>query len=626
MRRLLFTLLLSLLTLTVTLAETTFRASAPSAVAMGQQFRVEFVVTARASGISANMEGNGFDVLYGPSTSSSSSTTIVNGQMSTETRTTFTYVLSPTKEGTFTLPAASVKVDGKTLTSNSLTIKVLPEDDASANHSANNQNSARQQGTQGSAKFNKDDCHLVLDLSKTTAYEGEAVVATLKLYWRNTQMGNPSDVKLPDFEGFTVQEMDNSSAQASLERYNGANYQMYPLAKWLLFPSRSGDLKIPAASLKANVQVVTTRRSGGFFDWPMEYTQNLEVPLSSAPRTIKIKALPSGKPASYMNAVGDFKVKSELTSNKVKTNDAVIYRITIEGVGNLKYATEPKPEFSTDFEVFDPKVDLNTKATSAGAQGRKVIEYTIIPRNSGTFTIPALDFGYFDVKTSQYRSVQTQAHTLEVEKGANDDATQGTTTVDFSGSNQERIRVLGNDIRYLHAIDADQLEPVRIDPVTNTPEPISPLFGSFTYWIMYLVPFICTVVWVFINRRRIRRLADVAGTRTRRAGKVADRRLKAANKALQAKDNNAFYEAIHKAILGYVGDKLRIPLSELSQDNISERLQAHAASDQTIQQVKEVLDTCQFARYAPAADSTAMDELYRKTSQIINHLESELKK
>ena len=373
------------------------------------------------------------------------------------------------------------------------------------------------------------------------------------------------------------------------------------------------------------MQVVTTRRTGGFFDFPMEYTQNVEVPLTSAPRTLKVQALPAGKPASYMNAVGDFKVKAELTSSKVKTNDAVIYRVTIEGVGNLKYVTEPKPEFSSDFEVFDPKVDLNISATSAGAQGRKVIEYTLIPRNAGTFTIPALEFGYFDVKSGQYRTSTSQAYTLEVEKGANDGSQQGG-AVDFSGTNQERLRVLGNDIRYLHAVDAESLEPLPIDPVTGKPQPLAPFYGSWGYWMFFLVPFLAFVILAFIYRRRIRRLADVAGTRTRRAGKVAERRLKDAKKALQAKDSNNFYEAIHKAILGYVGDKLGIPLSELSQDNISEQLQCHAAADETIQQVKEVLDTCQFARYAPASDAATLDVLYHKTSQIINRLESELKK
>ena len=620
-RKFLFTLILTFLTTATMWADPTFRASAPSSVAVGQQFRLEYVVTARASGISVDLKDTDFDVLYGPATSSSSSTSIVNGQMSSEVRTTFSYVLSATKEGTFTLPAATIKVDGETLTSNSVSIKVLPADQQPAGQSSG----ARSQQGGAQAKFNKDDVHLVLDLSKTTAYEGEAIVATLKLYWRNTQMSNPSDVKLPDFEGFTVQDMDNDNAQASLERFNGANYQMYPLVKWLLFPSRSGELTIPAASLTANVAVVSTRRTGGFFDWPMEYTENVAVPLRSAARKVNVKALPAGKPSSYMNAVGNFNVKSVLTADKVRANDAVIYRITIDGVGNLKYVKEPEPEFPTDFEVFDPKVDLSTRATSSGVQGKKTIEYTVIPRHAGKFEIPALVFSYFDVKSGQYKTIRTDSHTLEVEKGPNE-GNAGGGAVDFTGTNQERIRVLGNDIRYLHSVDADRLDLGKIDPETGKPEPLKPFFGTLSYWLFFLVPFLAFVILAFIYRRRIRRMADIAGMRTRRAGKVAERRLKTAKKALNAKDENAFYEAIHKAILGYVCDKLRIPLSDLTQDTVSEMLEKHSVPSATIHDVKDVLDTCQFARYAPSTDSQAMDVLYKKTSKVIDRLESEIKK
>lgn len=605
-------------------AETTFRAKAPSSVAVGQQFRLEYTVTARASGISVDLNETGFDVLYGPSTSSSSSTSIVNGQMSSEVRTTFTYVLSATKEGTFTLPAATIKVDGETLTSNSVSVKVLPADKES--EASGQSTGARGQQGGAQAKFNKNDVHLVLDLSKTTAYEGEAIVATLKLYWRNTQMGNPSDVKLPDFEGFTVQDMNNDNAQASLEHYKGANYQMYPLVQWLLFPTRSGELTIPEATLKANVAIVTTRRSGGFFDWPMEYTENVVVPLQSAPRKVTVKPLPAGKPASYMNAVGNFNIKSQLTADKVRTNDAVIYRIIIDGVGNLKYAKEPEPEFPSDFEVFDPKVDLSTRATSSGVSGKKTIEYTVIPRHAGKFEIPALEFSYFDVKSGQYKTDRTESFTLEVEKGPDDASGNGSSAVDFSGTNQERIKVLGNDIRYLHNVDADKLDLGKINSETGKPEPLKPFFGTMAYWMFFLIPFLAFVILSFIYRRRIRRMADIAGMRTRRAGKVAERRLKDAKKALKEKDENSFYEAIHKAIIGYVCDKLRIPLSDLNQDTISETLEQHSVPQETISQVKEVLDTCQFARYAPSSDSQAMDELYKKTSKVIDRLESEIKK
>lgn len=613
MRKVFISLFLSILTVVTAWADVTFKASAPSAVAVGQQFRVEYTANARANGISVDLEGRGFEVLYGPSNSSSQSTSIVNGQVTSEVRTTFSYVLLAEKEGTFTLPAATCKADGQTVTSNQVTIKVLPADSPTDNGGSNASSSRSEAAQAGNGKFNKNDYHLVLDLNKTTAYEGEALVATLKLYWRNTQMGNPTEVKLPDFEGFTVQDMDNSTAQATLEHYQGANYQMYPLAKWLLFPSRSGEITIPASSLKANVQVVTTRRSGGFFDWPMEYTQNVEVPLQSAPRKVNVKSLPAGKPASYMNAVGDFKVKSELTASQVKTNDAVIYRVAIEGLGNIKYTREPEPEFPSDFEVFDPKVDLDARATAAGLQGKKVIEYTVIPRHSGTFTIPAIEFGYFDTKSGQYKTLTTESFRLEVEKGA-DDGSQGGGAIDFTGANQERLKVLGNDIRYLHQVDADNLDKDE-----------DPFYGSLGYWLFYLLPFIGALAGAIAGRRQIKLNADIAGKRTRKAGKVAEKRLREANAALKANDETNFYEAVHKAMLGYVGDKLRIQLSDLNIDNIQQTLSEHKVTDETIATVKEVLETCQFARYAPSHDAHAMDELYKKASQTLEKLESEIK-
>ncbi len=613
MRKLL-SFILSVLTVVTAWADVTFKATAPSAVAVGQQFRVEYTANARANNISVDLENCGFEVLYGPSNSSSSSTTIVNGQVTSEIRTTFSYVLMAQKEGTFTLPAATCKADGQSVTSNGLTIKVLPADSPADAGGSNQSSRAQSEGTQsGNAKFNKNDYHLVLDLSKTSAYEGEAVVATLKLYWRNTQMGNPTDVKLPDFEGFTVQDMDNSTAQATLEHYQGANYQMYPLAKWLLFPSRSGEITIPASSLKANVQVVTTRRSGGFFDWPMEYTQNVEVPLQSAPRKLTVKSLPAGKPATYMNAVGDYKVKAELTSNKVKTNDAVIYRITIEGLGNIKYAREPEPEFPSDFEVFDPKVDIDAHATASGMQGKKVIEYTVIPRHAGNFTIPAIEYSYFDTKSNQFKTITTSAFNLEVEKGADDGSSSGA-AIDFTGANQERLKVLGNDIRYLHQVNAGSLDKDE-----------DPFYGSTGYWLFYLLPFLGALAGAIAGRRQIKLNADIAGKRTRKAGKVAEKRLREANAALKANDETNFYEAVHKAMLGYVGDKLRIQLSDLNIDNIQQTLSEHKVTEATITIVKEVLETCQFARYAPSHDAHAMDDLYKKASDTLDKLESEIK-
>lgn len=615
MKARLLTLLTFLVVALTAWADTTFRLQAPSAVAAGQQFRIEYVLTARGSNIKADFSNSGLEVLYGPSQSSSQSTSIVNGQVSSETRTTFSYVLIAKKEGTYSLPAAMVQCDGKTLTSNNATLKVLPADKEDSANQQSHRNNSDNVGSSNASKDVKENCHLVLDLSKTSAYEGEAIVATLKLYWRSNQMGNPSEVKLPDFEGFTVQEIQDDNAQATLEHYNGQNYSMYPLAKWVLFPSRTGEITIPAASLTANVQVVTTRRSGGFFDWPMEYAQNVAVPLQTAPRKINVKELPSGKPASYMNAVGDFSIKSELTATEFRTGDAFIYRITIDGSGNLKFTREPEPQFPTDFEVFDPKVDLQARTSAAGQSGRKVIEYTIIPRHSGEFDIPAVDFSYFDIKSGKFQTVSTQPYHIKVERGANDESSSSSSAVDYMGTNQERIKVLGSDVRYIHKLDADDL--------TKQTEP---LFGSFSYWLMFIIPLLLFIVVLFIYRRQLRLNADVVGKRTRKAGRLAEKRLKDAARALKENDNNAFYEAIHKAMLGYVSDKLRIPMADLSLDNVCQTLRQHNVSEDTIAQTRDILETCEFARYAPSQDSSARDTLYTKASDTLDHLEDEIKK
>ena len=614
MKRLFFLLTTFVLTLAAWADEVTFTGRGPSVVAVGERFRVEFSVNARGSEVRCDIEGHGFDLLYGPVASSSYSTSYVGGKMTSSTTTTFSYTLMAQKEGTFTLPAATVKVDGKTYTSNTVTVKVLPPDsDAAASGKAQGR---RQEGAKTSAdgKVSKDDVHLHLDLSRTTAYEGEAIVATLKLYCRNTDIASVADAKLPDFEGFTAQEIELGNIQGTRERYNGDNYRMYPLKKWVLFPSRSGEIRIPAASLKAVAQVVTRRSSGGFFDFPMNYTQNVDVPLTSAERTVHVKALPSGRPASYLGGVGDFRLKAEMTADKVKAGDAFIYRLTLSGTGNLKYVRDPEPDFPVDFEVYDPKVDLNVRTTESGMTGQKVIEYTVIPRFAGTFRIAPVELSYFDPKAGQYRTVQAEAFDLEVERGADDGGTQGGVS-DFSGSNRERLKVLGNDIRYLH--------PIREEALARGYEPF---YGTWPFWMFFLVPSLLFALLAVVYRRRLRLNADLDRKRTRGASKAATRRLKDAAAALRAKDGKAFYESVHKAMLGYVGDKLNLQMTDLSSDNLREQLARRGADEALVGQVAEILSTCEFARYAPSGDSQAMDKLYAEAVAAIERLEDCIKR
>lgn len=586
------------------------RVQGGNTVEAGSRFQVEFELGASCDDFSCNIGGSGLRVVSGPFSSTYMSRSIVNGKSTVSNTTTYTYVVIADKEGDYTIPAAQATVGGKSYTSNSLTIKALPADPTHQQSQSQGSNRRQNSGSNTNA-IGKDDILLAIDLSKTNVHEGEALVATMKLYFRNNSIASVEEIKIPDMEGFTVQDMDlGENVQSTTEQYKGGTYRAYPIRRWLLFPQRSGEITIKPSSLSAIVQVYTGRRS--FWDDPFNSYQNVKVPISSPERVVSVKGLPSGKPASYMNAVGEFGIKAELTSKQVKANDAVIYRLIIEGTGNLKYVREPQPEFPADFEVYDPKSDLQSRVTSSGLMGRKVIEYTIIPRFGGTFTIPAVDFSYFNTKTGRYETLHTEAFTLEVEKSANEGNTANN-SVDFSGTNQERIKVLGSDIRYIHKIDADSLEADN-----------RPLFGTLGYWLWFLIPSLAFAVLLFVYRRELKLRADTVGQRTRKANKVATKRLKAAAAALSQKKETEFYESVHKAMMGYVADKLTIPMSELTGDSIREELAKRKVDDETIQRCADVLSTCEFARYAPSTDAQAMDKLYEEASCTIDSLEKVL--
>ena len=592
-------------------AQVTFTASVQggSTVEAGTRFMVEYKLNSTCDEFDCDVTSSGLRKLSGPYSSSYMSTSIINGSSTVSRTTTYTFVLMAEKEGTYKLPAARAVSGGKVYMSNELTVNAIPADPSRAQASQNNARKSR--SVSPSTSIGKDDILLAVDLSKTKVYEGEALIATLKLYSRHQSVSTVTDIKFPDLEGFTVQEIDiPQNAETSLEKIDNYTYSAYPIRQWLLFPQHSGNIVVKPASLTAVVRVHSGPRS--FWDDPFSLYQNVQVPVKSAERVVKVNALPGNKPASYLNGVGEFTIKSELTSNKLKANDATIYRITLSGTGNLKYVREPKPDFPADFEVFDPKSDLQSSVTAFGMKGKKVIEYTVIPRFGGKFTIPPVEFSYFSTNLHKYVTIKTEAQTIEVESDGSE-TSSGAGSVDFSGTTQERIKVLGSDIRYLHPLDADEL--------TNDKDPI---FGSFGYWLWFILPSAAFIALIIFNRHRLKLRSDAVLQRTRKANKVANRRLKSAAAALSQHQESQFYESLHKAMAGYVADKLNIPLSELTGDSIREELAKRNVPEDVINDFADVLSTCEFARYAPSADAQAMDMLYQKASATIGRLEKTL--
>lgn len=371
----LFTLLLTIGNLSLKADDVTFKASAPDAVIMGQQFRLTYTVNAEGKELRAP-DMSDFDVLMGPSTSTNRSIQIINGQSSSVFTQTFTYILMPKKEGTFNMAPATIKVKNANYNSNSLVIKVLPPDQAGKSNSSSAAASGSSSGISG------EDLFVRMIVSNRSVYEQEGFLVTFKIY--TSYETGFSNMKFPEFEGFIAQDIE-LNPQWIPENYNGRNYNTAVVKQTYLYPQRSGKITIESGKFDANIRVRTQKQVRSFFDDFFDSYQDVRKEITSPPVTIDVKPLPSGKPASFSGAVGNFTMNATINSNHVKTNEAVTVKVTINGSGNIKLLKNPEVVFPNDFEVYDPKPEINIKTTTAGTSGTRTIEYMAIPRYAGDF-------------------------------------------------------------------------------------------------------------------------------------------------------------------------------------------------------------------------------------------------
>lgn len=581
----------------------TFTASAPDAVAVGDQFRLSYTVNTQKVKNFRAPSIKGFDVLMGPSRSYSMQS--INGN-TTETLT-FTYILLAQKEGEYTIPGATITANGDQMLSNSVKIKVLPADKTNSSQSGNTQSTSR--SSSSGTSISNNDLFITATASKTTAYEQEAILLTYKIY-TVVDLRGFDNVKLPDFKGFHSQEVElPNDRRWGLEHYKGRNYHSTIYRQFVLFPQQSGKLTIDAARFDASIEKMDA------IDDPFEAFFNggagsiqIKKTLMTPKLTIDVKPLPAGKPADFSGGVGEFNISSSINSTKVKTNDAITVKVVISGTGNLKLVGEPEVKFPEDFEVYDPKVDSKFRLTNAGLSGNKVIEYLAIPRNAGTYKIPAIKFSYFDIKSRSYKTLTTEEYTVQVEKGAGN-ASQ--TIANFT--NKEDLKVLNEDIRFIKQND------VKLSPKGEY------FFGSMGYWLFYIIPGLIFIACFLIYRKQIAANANVAKVRTKKANKVAVKRMKQAGKLLAANEKDAFYDEVLKALWGYISDKLSIPVSQLSKDNIEEELRKYGVAEDLIKEFLSALNSCEFARFAPGDANQAMDKVYSDSLEVISKMENSIK-
>ncbi len=587
-----------------------FTASAPDVVVVGDQFRLSYTVTTQKVRDFRAPSIKGVDVLMGPTRSTFSNTQIINGAMSSEKGITFTYILMATTEGDYSISGATITADGDQMVSNSVKIKVLPPDQSAAATSsgaATQGNSSS--GRTSSASVSSQDLFVTATATKTTVYEQEAFLLTYKIYTRESQL-QFDNVKLPDFKGFHSQEIERpSNAKWSQEHYKGRNYYTTVFRQFVLFPQQSGKLTIEPARFDASVAkaVRSADPFDAFFNGGSNVVEVKKV-LTTPAITINVNALPAGKPADFSGGVGEFTISSSINSKDVKTNDAITIKLVISGTGNLKLLSNPEVKFPEDFEVYDPKVDSQVRLTSSGLSGNRVIEYLAIPRHPGNYKIPAVTFSYFDIKSKSYKTLKTEDYEIKVEKGAGN-ADQ----VIANFTNKEDLKVLGEDIRYI------KLKDVTLQPKGSF------FYGSFAYWLFYIIPAIAFIIFFIIYRKQAAENANVAKMRTKKANKVATKRMKLAGKLLAENKKEAFYDEVLKALWVYISDKLNIPVSRLSKDNVEEKLRNHGVSDELIKEFLDALNECEFARFAPGDESQAMDKVYSSSLTVISKMENSIK-
>lgn len=611
MKRLL-TIFITLLPAVLWAEDVSFRAEAPSQVIAGKPFQLRYTVNQKARDLRAP-EFTDFDFLAGPYQSTSSSTSFVNGKRTSSYTQTYTYTLVGNKAGTFTIPPATIRVDGDDYTSNGVKIEVLPADEQpqtrqqqqAGNPSSGNSGAQQQASTSAGG----DNIFIRTIVSKTNVHEQEALVLSYKLYFAGVDVAQfTNNTKLPEFEGFLKQEIEQGEIQTELEHYNGRNYQTAVLYQTLLYPQRSGDIKIDPAQFEAVLRVQVRQQVRSIFDDFFGSYTNVTRALTAPGVTIHSEALPKGKPAGFSGGVGQFSISGDISGTDIKANDAVTVRVTIQGTGNMKMVKSPDIDWPEGFETYDPKVTNKLKQTTQGMSGTREIEYLAIPRSAGNYTIPAVTFSWFDTRDNQYKTQTVGGWTLHIAR-AEGESEQ--TAVVQNYVNKEDIKQLGTDIRYISTGEL-QTQPARRSRI---------VFGTWLFRLCFLLPLLIAVVLFIVFRRRIAENADRVRMRYKKANKVAQKRLREAKQAKDAENQTAFYEAIERAAWTYLSDRLSIPTANLNKDNIESILRGKQVDDSLIKEVRDVLSVAEQARYAPTTNSD-MEQLYERTATLINQLEN----
>ena len=595
-------------------AQTSIKVDAPNIVGSDEQFNVTFIIDGEDRPSSFSWDhGEDFTLVWGPQQGSSTSVQIVNGKRTKTSQFTYIYILKPVRTGKCTIPPAVARIKNNEISSRAVTVDVLASGSSSGSQSSSQQGSG-QQSRGGSGNISAEDLYLKLSLSRSNVVIGEPVTAELKLYQR-VDIAGFEGARFPSFNGFWSQETAApSNIEFHREDVGGQIYNSALLRRYVIIPQQAGTLTIDPAELICLVNVRTSNRtSNSIFDSFFDdgYT-TVRKRINSPSVKVNVRPLPSGAPSDFGGGVGDFKISARLAKDNLKTHEATSLIVTLSGRGNVSLLEAPKISFPPDLEVYDTKVTENVDKSTGGTTGSKVFEYPFIPRSHGDFTIGPVNYSYYDVNAGKYVTVSAGTIEFNVEKGAS----SGTATIDspvVAAPDRKGVRNLGEDIRFISG-DAPEYEFKKVFFVDR-----------WYFWLAAALLVLCAFIIWYVFRGLEARRADVAGTRNRRATKMALGRLKMAGGYLSQNLYSAFYEELHKALLGFIADKLNIGAEELSKDNIAVRLSAGGVEQPLVEEFVGLLDACEFARYSPESGNEAMGVHYNQAVKVISSIDSTMK-
>lgn len=593
--------------------EVDFKVSAPSRVNMGERFRLTYQINADVDEFTPPALSD-FRVLSGPSRGQNSSIQIINGKVTQNINISYTYILTPNKEGELSIEAATAKVNGKSYTTNPRKVLVHK-----TNQNSNQNNGGNSNTKEGELKAN--DVYIKAFVNKKNVYLGEQIIVNYRIYTK-VPVSNLSIDQFSSFSGFwSVDLLDNNGGNLKqrTEVINGDEYIVADLKKSALFPQKTGRLEVDPMSLSCVAQVQTSKKKvssndpffDSFFNDPFFSNQfrNIEKTLVSNKLVIEVKDLPkSGKPIFFSGAVGQFSLGSNIDHREIKAHEAINIKYTISGNGNVDLIPDLVIDFPADFEVYDPKISTKTRKSKDGISGYKTFEYTIIPRSAGNYEIPSVNFSYFDPIKKQYKDLSSDSYEIVVNKSS-----QSNQNVTYGGNTKEDIRYIGKDIRYLF------LMPFTLEPFEHF------FFGSNLFFILLISPLILMFLIIFMWRKEKKKRGNTSLMKNKNATKVAKKRLKKAYDFLKAHQEADFYNETGEALWGYVSDKFNIPLSELSINTVSEKLSSKGVLEDVVNEFVDTLNNCEFARFAPGDKDTMMGKVYQQGLSVISKIEDQLK-